>query len=96
MDKNTLKPLSLSITMAGTEHSATIRFEVDGDAFRIVHLEDGNVLEARQEKLLAKCMDYASACVDSGMMMLAPGEMRDALVGRLVDGLLARAAGPTN
>ena len=41
MDRNTLKPLSLSITMAGTEHSATIRFERDGDLFRIVHLEIG-------------------------------------------------------
>jgi len=96
MHKSDLKPLSLSITMSGTEHTATIRFEVDGDAFRIVHLEDGNVISAKQERLLVKCMDYASACVDSGMMMLAPGEMRDALVGQLADGLFARAAGPAN
>ena len=80
MDRNTLKPLSLSITMAGTEHSATIRFERDGDLFRIVHLEDGNVIHSSEERLLAKCMDYASACVDSGMVMLAPPDVRSALV----------------
>ena len=96
MHKDQLKPKSLSISLAGDEHVATIRFEVDGDIFRIVHIEDGSVVSSREERLLVVCMDYATACIDSGMMLLAPSDMRDALIGGYLDGFHARAAGPTN
>lgn len=103
MHNDQLKPKSLSITLAGEEHSATVRVEYVNGVFRMSTSENGVVTDSRDDESMLFAMEYASSCAGSGVTYLVPRSNRsDALktaASELIDAMkdaLDANQGPTN
>lgn len=103
MDTNKLNPRSLSITLAGEEHEATIRIEYVDGVFRMSTSENGVLTATRDEEAMLFALEYAAQAASSGVTYLVPRSKRSAVLhtaaGDLLDVMrshLDANQGPTN